>query len=67
MSVPTRTREGKHGGLSGLTSSIALERRRGMADIIGVCEECLLWPRPVGRFYSLRWVMHSPMGIDPRL
>ena len=65
VSVPTQTREGKCGSLSGLTSSVGLGRGRDMADTTGVCEECLQWPKPVGSCYSLRWVMHSPMGIDP--
>ena len=38
----------------------------GMAATVWMCGECLQWSRPVGCCYSLRRVVHSPRGINPK-
>ena len=38
-----------------------------IVDTVGVCEECLLGPTPVGSCHSLRQVIFFPRGVDPGL
>ena len=47
----------------GLTSLVGLGRGRGIADTVGVCGQCLLWPRPEGHHHSLRQTMYFPRGV----
>ena len=49
------------------TRSVELGKEVGIADTVGLCGECLLWPRPVKSCHSLRQVICFPRGVDPGL
>lgn len=62
-----QTEEDEHSSLLEFACSVGLGRDGGMADIVWLCEECLLCSGPVGSCHSLRTVMHSPrdIGLGP--
>lgn len=59
-----QTEEDKHSSLLKFTCSVGLGKEGFMADIVRLCEECLLWSGPVESCHSLRTVVHSPRDVD---
>lgn len=65
VSVLCPERRGESSSLLGLTCSVGLGRRKGMADTTGVCGESPPQLRPVKSCHSLRRVSHFPWGDWP--